>query len=212
MSREVWLALIAAGAAIIASFGAQIIGGIFSRKQEKRRLALEERKLFADTRRVAFVSYLQSRNGFADDIWELYIESDQFRTKEDHQIRKRANGHLSQLEPLKNEISLLAPDVARKIKAESRSSLDLALAGMFSKDHPTSDGPAAVREAAVSWLLIFRRNTVEIEKVMRKSLKIEDRETAADRIEDHETADAFLARLDEARTSGDSEQSGPSST
>lgn len=99
MSREVWLALIAAGAAIIASFGAQIIGGIFSRKQEKRRLALEERKLFADTRRVAFVSYLQTRNGFADDIWELYIESDQFRTKEDHQIRKRANGHLSQLEP-----------------------------------------------------------------------------------------------------------------
>jgi hypothetical protein len=70
MSREVWLALIAAGAAIIASFGAQIIGGIFSRKQEKRRLALEERKLFAETRRVAFVSYLQTRNGFADDIWE----------------------------------------------------------------------------------------------------------------------------------------------
>jgi hypothetical protein len=44
---------------------------------------------------------------------------------------------------------------------------------------------------------------------MRKSLKIEDRETATDtpEIEDHKTADAFLARLDEARTSGNSEQS-----
>jgi hypothetical protein len=63
ISKEVWVALIAPVAAIIASFGAQIIGGIFSRKQEKRRLDLEERKLFADTLRVAFVSYLQTRNG-----------------------------------------------------------------------------------------------------------------------------------------------------
>lgn len=58
---------------------------------------------------------------------------------------------------------------------------------MFSKDHPTSDGPAAVREAAVSWLLTYRRNTVEIEKAMRKSLKIEDRETATDTPEIEDT-------------------------
>ena len=73
MSDDLWIALIAAGAAIVASFGAQIIGAIVSHKQEKRRVDLEERKLFADTRRVAFVSYLQTRSGFADDIWELYI-------------------------------------------------------------------------------------------------------------------------------------------
>src|SRR5688572_10878923 len=68
--------------------------------QVKRRLDLEERKLFADTRRVAFVSYLQTRNGFADDIWELYVKSDEFNTGLDSpQIRERADAHLSQLEP-----------------------------------------------------------------------------------------------------------------
>jgi hypothetical protein len=58
MSEQVWVALIAAGAAIVASIGAQIIGAFVSHSQEKRRLDLDERKLFADTRRVAFVSYL----------------------------------------------------------------------------------------------------------------------------------------------------------
>jgi hypothetical protein len=187
MSDDLWIALIAAGAAIVASFGAQIIGAIVSHKQEKRRVDLEERKLFADTRRVAFVSYLQTRSGFADDIWELYIESDQFRTHEDDQIRERANAHLSQLEPLKNEISILAPDVARKVEVESRSSFDLALAGLFSKDQPISDSPAAVREAARHWLATYNRNTVEVEKAMRKSLRIEDRETIEVREADADT-------------------------
>lgn len=177
MSEQVFVALIAAGAAILASIGAQIIGAIVSHKQEKRRLDLEERKLFVDTRRVAFVSYLQTRNGFADDIWELYVKLDDFNTGlDDHQIRERADAHLYQLEPVKNEISLLAADVARKIKVESRSTLDLALAGQFSEDQPIADRPAAVRAEAERWLATYNANTIEIENVMRKSLGIEDRE------------------------------------
>jgi hypothetical protein len=43
--------IIAAGASIDASIGAQIIGAFVSHTQEKRRLDLEERKLFADTTR-----------------------------------------------------------------------------------------------------------------------------------------------------------------
>jgi hypothetical protein len=71
-----------------------------------------------------------------------------------------------------------------------------------------------VRAAAVGWLVTYNRNTVEIEKAMRKSLGIEDRETGANalEIEDHETTDEFLARLDDARASGNSKQVGPSST
>jgi hypothetical protein len=151
------VALIAAGAAIVASIGAQIIGAIVSHKQEKRRLDLEECKLFADTRRVAFVSYLQTRNGFADDIWELYVKSDEFHSRLDGpQIRERADAHLSQLEPLKNEISLLAPDVARRFEVESRSELDMALAGLVSEDELISD-----RAAIVRWLAKFNSTTSE---------------------------------------------------
>jgi hypothetical protein len=175
MSEQVWIALIAAGAAIIASIGAQIIGAVVSRKQEKRRLDLEERKIFADTRRVAFVSYLQIRNGFADDIWELYAKSDDFHTGlDDHQIRERADAHLYQLEPVKNEIGLLAPDVAKRFEVESRSGLDLALAGLFSEDELISD-----RAAAERWLDKFNSTTSEIEKAMRKSLGIEHLEILA---------------------------------
>jgi hypothetical protein len=175
MSEQVWVALIAAGAAIVASIGAQIIGAFVSHTQQKRRLDLEERKLFADIRRVAFVSYLQTRNGFADDIWELYVKSDEFHTGLDSpQIRERADAHLSQLEPLRNEISLLAPDVATKFEVESRSELDLALAGLFGEDELISNGAATVR-----WLAKFNLTTSEIEKAMRKSLGIEDREVSA---------------------------------
>jgi hypothetical protein len=194
MSEQVWVALIAAGAAIVASIGAQIIGAIVSHKQEKRRLDLEEHKLFADTRRVAFVSYLQTRNGFADDIWELYVKSDEFHTGLDGpQIRERADAHLSQLEPLRNEISLLAPDVARRFEVESRSELDMALAGLVSEDELISD-----RAAIVRWLAKFNSTTSEIEKAMRGSLGIEDREVSA--------------RLNEQPMTRNPKQPGPSST
>jgi hypothetical protein len=63
MSEQVWVALIAAGAANVASIGAQIIGAFVSHSQEKRRLDLDERKLFADTRRVAFVAVVGQRTG-----------------------------------------------------------------------------------------------------------------------------------------------------
>jgi Zn-dependent M32 family carboxypeptidase len=91
------------------------------------------------------------------------------------QIRERADAQLSQLEPLSNEISLLAPDVATKFEVESRSELDLALAGLFNEDELISD-----RAATVRWLAKFNSTTCEIEKAMRRSLGIEDREFRRD--------------------------------
>jgi hypothetical protein len=165
MSEQVWVALIAAGAAIVASIGAQIIGAVVSHKQEKRRLDLEERKLFIDTRRVAFVNYLQTRRSFAKDIFEIYIGSDgpEISKEEKAQIREQAFAHESQLEPLSNEISLLAPEVAKMMEREK-----FAISPLW-EIHVAADE----RAAAVQWFVAYNDTTFEIEKAMRKSLGIE---------------------------------------
>ena len=126
MSQELLIGLIAAGSAIVASIGAQLIGAVVSRRTDERRLKAEadryEREAelrkserFSDEKRTAFVTYLRLRRTYADIYWRGF-GPDQLTPEEEREDAERLGELRHQLAGLEGEIGLVAPDVLEEIE------------------------------------------------------------------------------------------------
>lgn len=124
MTDQLILALIAAGSAIVASVGAQIIGAAISHRTEQRRLEREdsqreredkEREIerFSDNKRAAFVGYLQVRNEYRRVCQRLYLEGPS--AEREKVLTERARTYGAEIERIEEEIGLLDPDVYDEI-------------------------------------------------------------------------------------------------
>lgn len=130
MPQEVLVAIIAAGAAIVASVSANVVTAVVSARREKKRLEFEmdrykaeaasaERARFDDVKREAFVRYLDGMAGLlgsmsiitSASLLTLFFARGYMR----RQLFATAGEHVTSV----NQITLMAPEIRDEVRAVS---------------------------------------------------------------------------------------------
>lgn len=169
MDPVLLVGIISGGSAIVASVGAQVIGAVYAGNTERKRIAVEEERKrvddetrqaerFDDSKRAAFVKYLQLREEYHRVCHRIYIEK---KTDGLSKLNDRARYAGADLSALVEEIGLVDPDVYDEIAMNAvRSIRDI--------DPKDTDG-------LEQWIYDDQISVMKVRDAMRTSLAIASR-------------------------------------
>jgi hypothetical protein len=162
MTEELLVAIIAASAAITASIGAQIVAAIVTGKRARERLEFEraqwEAERFSDSRRIAFVNFLQAHDEYLKTCRKLYLDIND--VARDKLLKERVRVDGARVEAMEAEISLIAPELYDRIK------------GVWERNGSIRDIDSKDEAAIQAWLTRQRSAMAEVRVHMAASLKV----------------------------------------
>jgi hypothetical protein len=161
--------------AIAATIVTQAVTARAAAKREQARLQLEreqwEAERFSDSRRIAFVNFLQAHDEYLKTCRKVYLEiNDVVRDK---MLKERIRVDGARVEAIQAEISLIAPDVYDRIMS------------VWERNGSIRDIDAKDKPAIQAWLTRQRSAMADVRKHMTESLVFAKQASKAD---DHRAA------------------------